>query len=71
MRKTITLVMVVGGFALQIVSYFFLASPLGAVNTAAAADPRLPFAPLIFIIGIALVFLAAVVYEVMPEARGK
>ncbi len=71
MRRTITLVMVVLGFAIQIVSYLFLATPLGLPSSPFYAEPRMPFAPLLFVAGVALVFLAAVVYEVMPERERK
>jgi hypothetical protein len=63
--------MIVLGFALQAVSYFYLAAPLGIPSGPAYSDPRLPFAPLIFIIGVMLVFLAAVVYELVPSRRTK
>lgn len=66
-RRSLALAMVVAGFALQVVTFFFLAAPLGQPTSVAFSDPRLPFAPLLFILGIALVFLAAVVYEVFPE----
>ena len=59
--------MVIGGFALQGIAYFFLAAPLGTPVSPAYADPRVPFAPLIFIFGVMLVFLAAVVYELLPD----
>lgn len=59
--------LVVAGFSLQIVSYFFLAAPLGLPTSPAYSDPRLPFAPALFILGVMLVFLAAVVYELLPE----
>jgi len=71
MRKTISLLMVVLGFALQAVSYFALAAPLGTPVSPAYAEPRLPFAPLLFIVGVAVVFLSAVVYELMPDKNGK
>ncbi len=71
MRKTLSLSMVVLGFALQAISYFALAAPLGTPTSPAYADPRLPFAPLLFIVGVALVFLAAVVYELMPDKNAK
>jgi uncharacterized membrane protein YedE/YeeE len=61
--------MVVLGFILSAVSYFFLAAPIGQPTSPAYSDPRLPFAPLLFIAGIALVFLAAVVYVIMPEKK--
>jgi uncharacterized membrane protein YidH (DUF202 family) len=69
MRTTVSLLMVVLGFALQAVSYFFLAAPIGQPTSPAYSDPRMPFAPLLFIVGIALVFLAAVVYELMPDKK--
>lgn len=69
MRAAIVIVLVIGGFALQAVSYFLLAAPLGTPTSPAFSDPRVPFAPGIFIIGVMLVFLAAVVYELLPERR--
>ncbi len=69
MRIFLTLLMVVLGFALQFVSYFYLAAPLGVSSSPAYSDPRVPFAPLIFIIGVMLVFLAAVVYELIPDKQ--
>ncbi len=71
MRTTVSILMVVLGFALQAVSYFFLAAPIGQPTSPAYSDPRLPFAPLLFIVGIALVFLAAVVYELMPDKKSQ
>ncbi|MEE9154635.1 MAG: hypothetical protein V3U42_11150 [candidate division NC10 bacterium] len=70
MRKTITLSMVVGGFALQVVSYFFLAAPLGIPVNESFSNPRVPFAAGIFVLGVMLVFVAAVVYELLPESWG-
>lgn len=66
-RKRITLLMVLGGFAIQGIAYFLLAAPLGRSTNASFSNPRVPFAPLIFIIGVVLVFVAAVVYELMPQ----
>lgn len=71
MRVFLTLLMIVLGFALQAFSYFYLAAPLGVPSSPAYSDPRVPFAPLIFIIGVMLVFLAAVVYELMPDQQVK
>ena len=71
MRTTVSILMVVLGFALQAVSYFFLAAPIGQPTSPAYSDPRMPFAPLLFIVGIALVFLAAVVYELMPDKKSQ
>ncbi len=68
MRRVLTVLMVVVGFALQAVSYFFLAAPWGLPPTSPVfSNPRLPFAPALFILGVMIVFLAAVVYELLPE----
>ena len=71
MRAFLTILMIVLGFALQAVSYFFLAAPLGIPTSPAFSEPRVPFAPLIFIVGVMLVFLAAVVYELIPDKRAQ
>jgi uncharacterized membrane protein len=65
----VSISMVILGFALAAVSYFLLAAPIGQPTSPEYSDPRLPFAPLLFIAGIALVFLAAVVYEILPEKK--
>ena len=67
MRKIVTYLMVILGFALQAVSFFYLAAPLGAVTNEASSNPRMPFAPVIFIVGVGTVFLAAVVFELLPD----
>jgi hypothetical protein len=68
MRSVITLSMVVAGFALQVVSYVFLSASWGfPPSDETYSNPAFPFAPLLFIFGVILVFLAAVVYELLPE----
>lgn len=58
------------GVVLMILSYFFLTAPWGfPPSSEAFSNPRVPFAPGLFIIGAILVFLAAVVYEVLPVRR--
>ncbi|MFQ5921786.1 MAG: hypothetical protein ACE5M4_02985 [Anaerolineales bacterium] len=69
MRNALAVLMVVAGFALQAVSYFLLAAPIGIPTSPAFSNPRLPFAPALFILGVMLVFLAAVVFELLPEDR--
>jgi hypothetical protein len=59
--------MVITGFGIQAVSYFLLAAPIGIPVNPTFSNPRLPFAPLLFIVGVMFVFLAAVVYELYPE----
>ncbi len=69
MRRTITLALIVTGFAIQAVSYLFLAAPIGTPTSVRFSNPRLPFAPALFVLGVILVFVAAVVYELLPDRR--
>ena len=69
MRKSFTFLMIVVGFILQGVSFFFLAAPLGKSTSEAFSNPVMPFSPVVFIVGVGLVFLAAVVYELLPEKK--
>ncbi len=69
-RGAIALAMVIAGFALQVVSYLFLAAPIGRPTDVSFSNPRLPFAPALFILGVMLVFIAAVVYELLGDRRG-
>ncbi len=69
-RNVLAAAMVVIGFAIQFIAYFFLAAPLGTPTGPVYSNPRVPFAPAIFIVGVIIVFLAAVVYELLPEGDG-
>ncbi len=69
MRTFWALLLVVAGFALQAISYFFLAAPLGIPTGEAYSNPRIPFAAGFFVLGVILVFVAALVYELLPEKR--
>lgn len=66
MRKIWTLALVIVGFALQLVSYFYWAAPLGVPTSPAFSNPVVPFAALFFVLGVMMVFIAAVVYELLP-----
>lgn len=66
-RRAIVLSMVAVGFTLQAVAYFRLAARIGVPTSPAFSNPRLPYAALVFIAGVVLVFLAIVVYELLPE----
>lgn len=57
------------GFALQGLAYFRLAARIGVPTSPAFSNPRVPFAALVFIAGVVLVFLAVVVYELLPERK--
>ncbi len=70
-RTSVTWLIISVGFAIQAVSYFLLATPLGSPDSPVYSNPRVPFAPLIFILGVMLVFLAAVVYELMPDKENR
>ncbi|HKY88838.1 MAG TPA: hypothetical protein VJ141_02585 [Candidatus Limnocylindrales bacterium] len=70
MRNVLTVLMVVVGFALQGISYFVLADPWVTTGIP-SGEPRLIAAPTLFIAGVVLVFLAAVLYELLPERRGR
>ncbi|MBI4497457.1 MAG: hypothetical protein HY689_06130 [Chloroflexi bacterium] len=67
MRATVTLLTLAAGLTLAAVSYFFLAAPLGLPAHEGYSNPRMPYAPVLFILGVVLVFLTAVVYELLPE----
>ena len=68
MRRTVAVIMVVGGIGLMALSYFGLAAPWGT-DSAENSDPRVAFAPLVFVLGVMSVFVSAVVYELLPDRR--
>ncbi len=65
MRRAITVAMIVVGVALMLLGYF-LAAPWGA-ETVANSDPRVPFSPAIFVLGVIVVFSSALAYELIPN----
>jgi hypothetical protein len=69
MRVAVALLVAVSGVALAVVSYFLLAAPLGSPVSERFSNPRLQFAPSLFIAGVMLVFVSAVVYELLPDRR--
>ena len=64
-RSWIAVVMVVVGIGLAAISYFVLAAPW-VTTGAPSGEAVLPGAAALFIAGVVLVFLAAVVYELQP-----
>jgi len=66
MRQFWTVGLVIVGFALQILGYFYWAAPLGVPTGPEFSNPVVPFAALIFVLGVMLVFVAALVYELIP-----
>jgi hypothetical protein len=53
------LVMAVLGFALS--------APIGAPDSPAVSNPRMDFAPLVFVAGVILIFTSAAVYEIVSD----
>lgn len=60
------LLTLLAGLALVVIG-FSLVAPIGATTSEVISNPRLPFAPTIFVLGIALVFASAVVYELFSD----
>lgn len=67
MRIGLTIATLLAGLALAAVSYLAMAAPLGNPVNEAYSNPRVPFAALLFVLGVALVFFSAIVYELLPE----
>lgn len=67
MRRSVTFGMIVFGLLLMVVG-FFGSAPWGA-DTVANSDPSFGFAPLVFVLGIVMVFGSAVAYEILPDQR--
>lgn len=70
-RTLLFLLTLVLGLGLAVVSYFFLAAPLGVSADESFSNPRLPFAASLFILGVVITFLSAVVYELIPDRRNR
>lgn len=68
MRKRLFLLTLVVGIALSGVG-LLLSAPWGPTSDPVYSEPRLPFAPLIFVAGVIAIVLAPVVYEVFPGTR--
>lgn len=65
-RRTVVIGLVVAGFALQGLSFLAFGASLGTPTSPDFSNPRVPFASLIFAVGITLVFLSFIAYELMP-----
>lgn len=70
MRRTIVVTWLVAGFFLQGAAYFGLAARIGIPQSPEFSNPRVPFAGVVFIAGVMMVFLAAVIYELLPDSEG-
>ncbi len=67
MRRIIVFTWLATGFFLQVSVYLRLAARLGIPQSPAYSNPRIPFAPALFIVGVIMVLLAAVIYELLPD----
>lgn len=67
MRRIVVFTWLVTGFFLQAAAYFGLAARLGIPQSPAFSNPRVPFAGLVFIGGVMMVFLSVVIYELLPD----
>lgn len=65
MRKAMFWLTLLGGLALAVIG-FLLSAPLGPTTSSVISDPRVPFAPTLFVLGIMLLFGSAIVYELYP-----
>ncbi|MCP3974099.1 MAG: hypothetical protein GY720_06355 [bacterium] len=65
MRRTVTIGLVVLGFALMLIG-FLTAAPWGS-SLEADSNPVIVGAPVLFLLGIVSVVTAAVLYEVLPD----
>ncbi len=68
MRMTLFLLALLGGLIL-VVTGFVLSAPIGPTTGPVYSNPRVPFAPGIFMLGVVLMFFSAVVYELVPDRR--
>lgn len=68
MRRAMFILTLLIGLAVAVAG-FFLAAPIGPTLSPEISNPRLPLAPVIFILGVMVIFLSAVVYELFPERR--
>ena len=70
MRKNMFILTLLVGLALAVIG-FLMSAPVGPTLSPVVSNPRLPFAPTLFILGIVVVFASAVVYELVPDKKEK
>jgi hypothetical protein len=68
-RRLVVVAMILVGFGLQGLAFLVLAAPLGQPTDVSYSDPRMPYAALLFIVGVGIVFSSAIVYELLPDRR--
>ncbi len=65
MRNVVFVLTILIGLALAVAG-FFLAAPIGPTVDPVYSNPRVLFAPAMFPLGVMIVFVSAVVYELFP-----
>ncbi len=65
-RRSLFLLTLLAGVVLAVLG-FFLSAPIGPTDSPIYSDPRVPFAPLMFVVGFLLMFGSAIVYEVARD----
>ena len=69
LRMTVVLALVAFGLLIQAIAYFRLgASWAFPPDSVAHSNPNVPFAPVVYLSGVIMVFAAAVVYELWPDS---
>ena len=61
-RGTAFVAVLIAGIVL-VVAGFFLSAPIGPTEGPVYSNPRMDFAPLVFVIGVILIFGSAIAYE--------
>ena len=70
MRLGLCALTLTAGLVLALVSYFVLAAPIGTPTNESFSNPRVPYAATLFVIGVSLVAVSVIVYEVLPDEIG-
>lgn len=65
-RKNWFAVTLLAGIVLAVLG-FFLSAPIGPTDGPVYSNPRVDFAPLIFVLGVVVSFMSAVVYELTSD----
>lgn len=66
MRRTLFVATLAAGLLLALLG-FLLSAPIGATDGPRFSNPRLDFAPAIFVAGVIMAFGSAVVYELVRD----
>ena len=66
-RRTLYFLMTLLAGVILAVLGIALSAPVGATDSPVISNPRVDFAPLMFVVGITLMFGSAVVYEILPD----